>query len=271
MPFLDRGDCRIYYETAGSGAAILFLHGLGGSHISWWQQVAHFSPRYCCITFAHRGFPPSTTPNGGVDPDRFAGDLEAIIDLLDLEDVRLVAQSMGGVAAIEYTVRFPHRVVALVLSGTLGPLAHPDLQRALAAGRAQLAERRDEARAAGFNLAAGARLAREQPALDVLYRGIDAMSSHLDKATLRDALAVPSIPTGDLNRTGVPMLWIFGGEDPQVMPGIATPDAVRLVMSEFPGSRIEVVPDAGHSVYFERASVFNALLDDFLLALPKRR
>jgi pimeloyl-ACP methyl ester carboxylesterase len=55
---LERPRCTIHYEVTGSGPAIVFAHGLGGNHMSWWQQVAHFSPRYACVTFAHRGFAP---------------------------------------------------------------------------------------------------------------------------------------------------------------------------------------------------------------------
>ncbi len=57
--FLDRPDCRVYFETEGSGPALIFAHGLGGNYMSWWQQVPHFRDRYTCVTFSHRGFAPS--------------------------------------------------------------------------------------------------------------------------------------------------------------------------------------------------------------------
>lgn len=55
LGMLERPDCRIHYEVTGEGPAIVFAHGLGGNHLSWWQQVAHFAPRHACVTFAHRG------------------------------------------------------------------------------------------------------------------------------------------------------------------------------------------------------------------------
>jgi 3-oxoadipate enol-lactonase len=39
MPFLPRDGCQLYYETHGAGPALVFAHGLGGGHLSWWQQV----------------------------------------------------------------------------------------------------------------------------------------------------------------------------------------------------------------------------------------
>ena len=41
---LKRPFGDLYYEVSGSGPALLFAHGLGGNHLSWWQQVAHFAP-----------------------------------------------------------------------------------------------------------------------------------------------------------------------------------------------------------------------------------
>ena len=57
--YLDRPGCRLYYEVCGAGPFLVFAHGLGGNHLSWWQQVPHFRDRYTCVTFSHRGFAPS--------------------------------------------------------------------------------------------------------------------------------------------------------------------------------------------------------------------
>ena len=67
--WLKRPDCSIYYEVSGSGPALVFAHGLGGNQLSWWQQLAHFVPRYTCVTFAHRGFTPSSPVPGATAPD----------------------------------------------------------------------------------------------------------------------------------------------------------------------------------------------------------
>ncbi|MEE8290418.1 MAG: alpha/beta hydrolase, partial [Candidatus Tectomicrobia bacterium] len=58
MPFMQQGDFRLYYEDSGAGEkpAILFLHGAGGNHLSWWQQVPAFVDEYRCITVDQRSF-----------------------------------------------------------------------------------------------------------------------------------------------------------------------------------------------------------------------
>ena len=98
---IECGGCRIYYEVTGTGPPMIFAHGLGGNQMSWWQQVAHFARCYTCVTFAHRGFAPSSPVPGGPDPSDYAGDLAELIDRLGLPDVRIVAQSMGGWTAVE--------------------------------------------------------------------------------------------------------------------------------------------------------------------------
>jgi len=119
---LERADCRIHFEVAGEGPAIVFAHGLGGNHMSWFQQVAHFSRHYQCVTFAHRGFHPSTRIEGGPDPADYAADLAALIDHLGLGEVRIVAQSMGGWSAVEYALTRPRGLRALVLACTTGTI-----------------------------------------------------------------------------------------------------------------------------------------------------
>src|ERR1700694_1980409 len=101
MTILKLPDAELYYEVTGTGPALVFAHGLGGNHVSWWQQVPFFRAQYTCITFAHRGFAPSTAPSGA-GPAAFADDLDALIEHLALKDVRLVAQSMGGWTCLAY-------------------------------------------------------------------------------------------------------------------------------------------------------------------------
>ena len=62
MPYLDLpdDDARLDYELhgpkPGAAPALVFAHGAGGNHLSWWQQVPHFRDRYTCLVFDHRGF-----------------------------------------------------------------------------------------------------------------------------------------------------------------------------------------------------------------------
>ena len=263
--FLDRPGCRIYYEVTGSGPPIVFAHGLGSNHLTWWQQVPRFSDRYICVTFAHRGYPPGSEI-GVPDPNDFAGDLAALIGHLQLPDVRLVAQSMGGWTSLEYILAHPdHKVRALVLASTCGtirkqsiPLADPqrltEWNQKAAAARAEMARR-------GISPPAGERMAREQPELHLLYRMIANASAAFDREELRKRLyAMATRPPDVLRGVSIPTLFVTGGEDTTYPPFLS--DALAPLM---PNARVEQVPDSGHSVYFQRATAFNGLVDNFLL------
>jgi 3-oxoadipate enol-lactonase len=256
MPILHHNGADLFYDVTGSGPALVFAHGLGGNHISWWQQVPHFRDRYTCVTFAHRGFAPSTDAPDGPGPRAFADDLTALIAHLGLSDVRLVAQSMGGWTCLEYTLRHPERVRALVMACTTGTLDSPELRRIFAAHRGGEAE----LFARGIHPAAGERMAREQPALHHLYRQIDGLSFALDKQIVRTTLTqMRTAPAEAVAALAVPVLCLTGEED-VVIP----PDAVAYLSGLIPSARLARVHAAGHSVYFERPDTFNGIVDDFL-------
>jgi pimeloyl-ACP methyl ester carboxylesterase len=261
--FVQNAGAEIYYELAGSGPAIVFAHGLGGNHLSWWQQVPYFSLHYTCVTFAHRGFSPSRIKSGDLDPELFEDDLLALVEHLKLAEVRLVAQSMGGRASLYFALHHPQRVRALVMASTRGAVDLNTLDEAdrktvdswFAAHHGIEADLRKR----GIHPAAGERMAREQPALEFLYREIDRLSTGLDKEALRPKLeAVRTLPASDLKRLTVPVLFITGTED-VIFPPPAAAALAKLV----PGAKLESVSEAGHSVYFQRPEVFNRLVSKF--------
>jgi len=177
--------------------------------------------------------------------------------------VRIVAQSMGGWSALGYAFAQPQRVRALVLASTAGDLGwpgfpFPDADR-VGRWREQSEAASRDLFARGLHPAAGERMAREQPAAHYLYRAIDAQSA-VDKVALRGRLmATLTRPVDALRTLGVPTLWLTGAEDCVFPPFVA--DALAPLM---PRAQVACVPDAGHSVYFERAEAFNRIVGEFL-------
>jgi pimeloyl-ACP methyl ester carboxylesterase len=264
--FLERPGCRVYYEVTGSGPAIIFAHGIGSNHLTWWQQVPHFSDRYTCVTFAHRGYPPSSEI-GVPDPREFAGDLAALIGHLQFPNVRLVAQSMGGWTCVEYILSFPHKVRALILASTCGTIHIPSVPLAdpqrLTEWNRQATAARIEMQRRGISPPAGERMAREQPALHFLYRAIANASDAFDREELRKRIReMATRPPDVLRGFAMPTLFITGDEDTSYPPFVS--DALAPLM---PKAKVEQVREAGHSVYFQRASAFNQLVDRFLTAV----
>jgi len=253
--WIERPDCGIAYEVTGQGPAIVFAHGLGGNLMSWWQQVAHFARHYTCVAFSHRGFFPSTAPAGGPDPAEYAADLAALVDELQLGDIRVVCQSMGGWTGVDYALLRPGRVKALVLGATTGTLDPRQVPGAAlpddAAARAALLAR-------GINPAAGARMAEEQPALHHLYNHIHGLTSGLDREAVRAKLyAARARPPADFAAARTPVLLVPGEEDV-----VLRHDGAAMAAA-IPGARAVTLRAAGHSGHFERAAAFNAIVEAF--------
>lgn len=251
----------IQFEVAGEGPAIVFAHGLGGNHLSWWQSAPAFALSHRVVVFSHRGFAPSTAPDGLPDPSLYAADLLALLDHLGIPRAVIVGQSMGGWTCVETALMAPERVAGLLMACTTGSFDYDhfndDGVRAWRAAApraiAALAER-------GIHRAAGMRMAEEQPALHALYQAIDRLNAGLDKDEVGHRIRAMRVRRADdAARIACPTHFVIGEEDLLICPrGIA------LVAATFPKATSVVVPKSGHSVYFERAPLFNAELSAFL-------
>lgn len=252
MPLTQFNGIDFYYESHGEGEAVTFLHGAGGNHMSWWHQVPHFSQTYRCITIDHRGFGRSTDPQGA-GTARFADDLEALLNELGLARTALVAQSMGGRTASQFTLQHPERVSALVMCDTLGILPWDEL----AERQAKLREERLAAAGEAGVLLRGYMapgFITSQPELTFLYEQVQGLNPPRAGAAPQAAAR-----RDDVAGIRVPTCFIVGSEDPVVAPEI-----VREVVDVIPDAAFLEFGGCGHSVYWENAPEFNRALDAFL-------
>lgn len=253
MPYAEVNAARLYYEQHGAGDDLVFLHGAGGNHLSWWQQVAHFSGRYRCTTYDARGWGLS---RGDMAVGRWTlgTDLVALLAYLGIERAHVVAQSMGGRAVAGLTRIAPQKVRSLVLCGTTAGATNDRI-------RELQDELKDERGDGGLREHA---LAKEfetsRPELALLYRQINA----LNPARPRGFLGRPP-PTyrGSMHEPitalGVPVQFVVGEHDL-----ITSPQMIREAQGLIPGSRFHEIKGAGHSAYFERADEWNEVVARFL-------
>lgn len=110
----------VHYEDRGTGDAIVFVHGWGGSADAWDMQVLDLAGSYRCITVDLRGHGDSDKPWGNYDYDLFVGDIAALIRALELTKVTLVGWSMGGQIALKYAHEHPDDLARVVVTGS-GP------------------------------------------------------------------------------------------------------------------------------------------------------
>ncbi|HVY75444.1 MAG TPA: alpha/beta hydrolase [Puia sp.] len=129
MPYLQSGKntiaplVNLYYEDTLQGKPVIFIHGWPLSSSMWEYQMTELT-RYGlrCIAYDRRGFGKSDKPWGSYDYDTLAGDLKAVIDELNLEQVTLVGFSMGGGEVARYIGRYgTEKIHQVVLISTVLP------------------------------------------------------------------------------------------------------------------------------------------------------
>lgn len=256
MPHVTRSGAEIYFEVHGEGPVLVFAHGMGGNHLSWWQQVPDFVRRgYQGVTFDHRGFGRSSCPPEHFHPRHFPDDLFAILEAIGAERAALVCQSMGGWTGLPAAVRAPERVAALVLCDTPGGLDTPKVAEA----RKRIAEQLGSGPPRG-NAALAPDYPEREPEMAFLYDQINAMNPGLDLPALAK-LADPEVQLREEALAGfaVPTLMLSGERD-QLFP----PEVLRDVAERIPGTEVVDFPAVGHSTYFEDAARFNQIVGDFL-------
>lgn len=248
MPTVRANGTDLYYSVEGEGPAIVLCHGVGGNHLSWWQQVPQLSRDFTCITFDHRGF--ASSPNlNDAGAEAFSADLAELLDHLEITNTFLVGQSMGGRTALNFAKRFPDRAKAIIMSGSVANIRTPKLDEM----------RREVSQGIPDRLAAALRhdFWQDQPALAYLYKLIRQRNPNRPKQFLWKDNKNGTSPE-ELASLQTPTLLLVGDED-----RICPPELVELIFPYFKNAQILRVPDAGHSIYFERPHFFNLTVTQF--------
>jgi pimeloyl-ACP methyl ester carboxylesterase len=254
--FADVNGTRLYYEAAGSGDAVVLVHGFTLDTRMWDDQFLPLAQHFRVIRYDLRGFGKSALPSG--EPYSHSDDLNALLDWLDIRSAHVVGLSKGGAIAIDFALTYPHRARSLALIDTvLGGFSWS----AESSARAGLIFQRG--REGGIPAAKESWLthpyfapAHEQPGVAArLARIIGEYSGwHFINQDTERGAEPPAAQR--LHELRLPVLAIVGERD--------TPDLLavsELVCREAPGARKVVVPGVGHMANMEApAQVTDALL-----------
>lgn len=275
MPFAPINGTHIYYEEHGKGLPVVFAHGAGGNHLSWWQQVPQFSRHYRCVIFDHRGWGLSIDENDR-GPAAFTDDLEGLLNHLGVRQTFLVGQSMGGFTCLMFALRHPERVHGVVMANTFAGMRREVWLSADEDVRAQVRSVWDRRRADGIKRALAKGFSARHKERAFLYKEIRLLNEaapHLvhSQDQVQRLRALERSPDSSatlaaLARLQAPVLFI-GGEHDEVMP-VAL---MRLAPALLPNARMVEVPGAGHSVYFEEPHIFNRVVLEFFTSCTEQR
>lgn len=261
---------RLHYLEAGSGPAVLLLHGFAGSAEDWRPSAEVLAGAgYRALAFDCLGFGRSDKPGDApYSLELIAGLYAAALEQLGIARAAIVAHSMGGKYALATALLHPRRVAALTLVASDGFAAASPLTRIggwpLVGGAILwLSAQPPMVRAmlgAAFeqpdNYVNEELIARARAALlgPDNRRALTALSRRYDATDLRLSGLRPRL--GEIQ---APTLLAWGAHD-QIFP----PAQGHTAAAEIPAARLAIFPNCGHFPQVEAARAFHGLLLGFL-------
>ena len=256
MSMVKTDNAEIYYESHGEGPAIVLAHCAGGNTLVWWQQMAHFAPAHRVIAFDHRGWGRSHCEPGYRSASYFAEDMRAVIDEAGVERAAVVCQSMGGWTGMRFTLANPERVSCLVLSCSPAGVQTPAAIMAMEtpppsqAGNTPTPIPWNEP-----HMVLAADAFNRIPDRAFLFRQLSSLNPPFSDVGLGEL----RVAQEDLVGFSIPTLVIAGTRD-----RIFSLDVLAEVSQVIPQAQFHIIPDAGHSPYFETPEEFNKVVGDFI-------
>lgn len=225
------GRAQIYYEITGDGEPLVLLHGNGEDMRYFKGQIPAFSKKYKVIAIDTRAHGRSTRGGEPLDFYRFAEDVMAVLNLLEVEKAHVLGFSDGANTALHLALLYPQRVRSLILNGAdLSPDGvRPSVQLPIIAGYGMVS-------LMGL-FSAGARAKSE-------ILGLMVYQPNLKPALLAEIKA--------------PALVIAGEKD------MILESHTRLIANSVAGARLELVPCADHFVASKMPAIFNCIVLKFL-------
>jgi 3-oxoadipate enol-lactonase len=256
---VEIGTRGVAYDDAGEGRPVVFVHGFPHHRKAWAAQLRALAGHSRAIAVDLPGFGESDMPER-FTMDAWANGLARFLDALEIERAIIAGLSMGGYVTLAFWRLHRERVLALVLADTRagadteegkqkrretidlarheGPTA---VARALLPGMIGKSTREREP-----SVVAAMRAMLESTSVDSIVGASEAMMNRPDATSLLATIDVPTL--------------IIVGEEDVLTP----PKESRAMHAAIPGSRLEIIPSAGHVSNVERPAAFNQVLTEFI-------
>ena len=247
---------RLFYrDTGGNGVPVVFVHAATGNSFVWEYQLPAFTAvGYRVVAYDRRGFGRSSIDPTGPQPGTAADDLLGLVNHLRLDRFHLVGTAAGGGVSFDFALSFPERVRSLVIANAGGNVQDADYLKL-------------------------SRRMRPSPQFDALppdvrelgpsYRAADAEGTRrwLELHDLSWPGGSPPKAQATRNRITfalletlkVPTLLLTGDADLYTPPSV-----LRLFTARIRNAESVVVPEVGHSTYWEQPETFNRIVLAFI-------
>ncbi|MGA8299407.1 MAG: alpha/beta fold hydrolase [Terriglobales bacterium] len=264
MPTLHSDDAEIFYEVQGDGPPVVLLHPFPAHHEFWLPVIPALLSRYRLILPDLRGHGESEIGQGPALMGKHAADIARIMDACDVGKAAFIVCSIGGYILFEFLRRYRGRVSALALCDTR---PQPDTTEA----RANRLKNADLILGQGTEqflqgmipkLLGTTTVSSRPDLVEGALRMMRKMSPEDISLVLRGMAERPD-STPDLKHINLPTLIVIGEEDT-----LSTAADGELMRQNIPGSRLKMIPKAGHYAPWERPEAVGPLLRQFLDFVP---
>ncbi len=264
---------RRAYVKAGSGPALLLVHGIGDSSDTWRPVFEQLAERHTVIAPDLLGHGRSEKPRGDYTVAGYANGMRDLLSILEVDCATVIGHSLGGGVAAQFAYQFPDRCERLVLvgSGGVGRTVSPLLRMAAVPGvellmpllglpPVKVASRLGAGLMRLFDTALG-RDAEEILAVFDALPDMEARRAIL--RTLRSGVDWQGQVITMLDRAymaeGLPTLIVWGRRDAIIPLGHG-----RLAQLAFPGSELEIFDEAGHFPHHSDPARFARVVGAFV-------
>jgi pimeloyl-ACP methyl ester carboxylesterase len=264
---------RIAYYEAGSGPALVLLHGIGGSGRTWKRVITALALRHHVIAPDLMGHGASERLRGDYSLGAHASTVRDLMVKLNVDRATICGHSLGGGIAMVFAYQFPERCERMVLvsSGGLGDEVSILLRLMSLPGSDYVIPLGTFSALTQVASRAGALLGRLgmrlSPAADEIWQAYSSLGSADARraflSTVREVIDFQGQRVSANDRlylaSQIPVLIVWGTRD-SIIPVAHGHAAHRQI----PGSRLEVFPGVGHFPHSEEPERFVAIVDDFM-------
>lgn len=232
---------------------VVFVHAATGSSQVWEHQLPAFTADgYRVVTYDRRGFGRSVIDPSGVQPGSGADDLLALVDRLGIGRFHLVGTAAGGGIALDFALSFPQRLRSLVVANAVGGVQDKEyLELGQRIRPAQFDALPPDFRELGPSYRA-ANPSGTQRWLELEHT--NRLQGSPPAQTMRNRITFAL-----LEEMKVPTLLVTGDADLYAPPAV-----LRLFAARIKNSESVILPEAGHSAYWEQPEIFNRTVLEFI-------
>src|SRR3954469_23750221 len=276
MPSAVTSDnVRLYYEEAGFGIPIIFLHEFAADPTNWDPPMRYFSRGHRCIAYSARGYTPSEVPPSAdvYTYKHFYTDALAVLDHLGIAKAHLIGLSMGSYSSLQIGLNAPERALSMTLAavGSGSNLENLDAFRKQCQANAEQYERIGSVEVAKATREAPSRipfLLKDPRGHADFYAALARHSAQGSANTMRGFQGGrPSIytMTDAIRQVPTPALILCGDEDDNcVEPSV-------FLKQHLPAAGLSFFPKSGHVLNLEEPALFNEMVERFIALVEAGR